>query len=327
MKSANNPLEDQKPDVLPTIKMYQDIVDRAHKEVEHVRHFYTLAAGLIAAIFTVGISTFVFFTYKNTHEMKAEMKEEVELMKKKATQDYSILANDLKSTVESKSQNVERSVNARIDSEFDKDNIRGLVTEKAQERIDKVADNYIGQHISAKITPKISAVDKSVKALEKNVEFNAVSSAAQNDDKFAFEQLQKWTQDKSYPLREKAEQSYNLIVFSKKGTQTYLTGEYVYAGLPGVDISKLSLAELKAQYQKDILPGFRFSLLEHINGRKNISRKDKIAFFIDVLKTDKSLDVSLHAAELINKLSGQQLDVFNTKLFLDWYDKNGHSIK
>lgn len=325
MKKTSDSSDTQSINDMPTIKMYQDIVDRAHAEVDSVRKVYYWLSGIIGIILTVGIGSGTYLTYKSFHEMRTDMKEEVEFMKKKATQDYTMLASDMKSSVENRVQNIEKTVNTRIEAEFNKDNIQGLVKEKAQERIDKVADIYIGQHVTMKIAPKINAVDKTLKELEKNVEYNAVSSAAQNDDKNAFDILRKWAHDKSYPQREKAEQSLSTIISSKN--TIYLTAGNSYPWKPGSDSSKWSATELRSQYRTDLLPGSRIELIEHFINAIGISKKEKLAFLNEVFITDKSLDVVLRSADLFNKLSDQHFDPFDTKLFVDWYEKHRHEIK
>jgi len=153
MSHAKETIESQRPDERTTIEMYQNIVDRAHTEVESVRKVYYWFSGIIGVILTVGIGSYTFLTYKSLHEMRADMRDEVELMKKRATNDYTALATDLKSSVENKVLNVEKSVSSRIDAAFDNNNIQELVRNKAQERIDKVADRIISQQIEKKIMP------------------------------------------------------------------------------------------------------------------------------------------------------------------------------
>ena len=307
---------------LPTYKMFQEIVDRAHTEIEFVRKAYYFAGGCIAAIIAVGI----FVSYKSLQDIRSDMRVEVELMKSKAKQDYTTLATEMKSSVMSDVQDVRKNVNARIDAEFDNENIKGIVRGTAQKRIDEVADNYIEKHITAKITPKIDAAGKRIKEVENSVDFNAVSSAAINDSRIAFEQLQKWSQDKSFPLRDKASESLKEIIKSKY-VPDHITPGYIYPWPPGIDPSKLKMDSIRKQYRSDSLPGFRMSLLGEVSGRKDISKKEKLEFLSEVLRDDKSLDVCLLAADMFNLLSGQKFNRFDRSGILEWYTNHKKEIE
>jgi len=319
-------------DILPSIKMYQDIVDRAHSEVNSVREVYKWLCVGLGIIISTGIGCAVYLTYNNIREMRADMKadradmranmkDEIELVKTKAKQDYLLLATDLKSSVENKTQDVQRTVNSRIDAEFNNDKIKTLVTNKAQDRIDAIADPYISKQVEQKITPKISAFNKTLKEIENNVNFNAAFSAAQNDDRSAFEQLRKWANDKTYPLRTKAQESVDGIIYIKSSVFQYLTWENSYPWKPGTDPSKLNLADLRKQFGSEALPGMRTSLIDYLDTRNDINKKDKLKFLQEILLTDKSLDVSIRSIQLCNKITGQNFDPFDAKVVLDWYSK------
>jgi len=326
-------------DTLPTIKMYQDIVDRAHSEVNSVREVYKWLCVGLGMIISTGIGFAAYLTYSNVRDMRADMKadradmranmkDELELMKIKAKQDYLMLEANLKTSVENKAQYVQKTVNSRIDAEFNKDNINTLVTNKAQERIDTIADIYIGKQVEQKITPHIISFNKNLKEFDNKVEFNAALSAAQNDDRESFELLRKWANDKKHPFTKKAQESVDGIIYSKNSTFQYLTWEgNSYPWKPGVDPSKLTLIDLKKQYKADALPGFRNSLLDYLSSRKDIPNKDKLKFLHEVLQTDKSLDVSIHAIQLFNEISGQNFDPFDSKTVLDWYSKHSREIE
>lgn len=325
MESKNTVADTKDASVTPTIKMYQDIVDRAHTEVEHVRKVYAWLAGSIAIIVSTSIASYTFLSYKNFQEMRADLKNEVEFMKKRATQDYAVLASELKASVESKSHSVEKAVNSRIDSEFDDKNIKELVKSSAQERIDVVADRYIEKHISNKITPKISSVENNIKLLESTVEFNRVSSAALSDDRYAFNALRKMQKDKTYVFNGKASEIVNYIVNTKDTLFSYAV-EYHYPWKDGINPSKMADYELRKQYLSDILPGFRVTFIEDISARSDIATNIKLELLYIALKTDINLDVVLHAARLFNKITGQKFDIYDTDHVIEWYEQYRSTI-
>ena len=343
MNQPSETPERPKSDDLPTIKMYQDIVDRAHTEVMHVREVYKWLIASLTIIISVGLALAVYLTYNNIHEMRAdmkaeradikadmnddraEMKAEVELMRIKAKQEYLQLEADLKSSVEKSVHDVEGKVKTRIDAEFDDKKIRSLVEATAQERIDKVADNIISQQIDKKITPKINVVDTRIKELSMISDYNSVLNAAKNDDRKAFEQLRLWSNDESYPLQPKAEIAFRAIVSDAKVLLLSLPTDDQWK--PSTDPLKVSLPELRNEFRSLELAKDRNDLLWYLADRKDISKKERIGFFIEVLRTDQSLVVAQRAAELFNKLTGQRFDTTNPNLIFEWYEKHSLEIE
>lgn len=204
---------------LPTIKMYQDIVDRAHTEVRYVRDVYKWLLASLTIIISVGIVMAVYLTYNNIHEMRNDMqhelagfkedmkadrsemrsdmkaeradnKTEIELLKARAKQDYLQLETELKSSVAKSVHDVEGKVKTRIDTEFNDKNIHGLVEATAKERVDKIAEPYINQQIDKKIAPKLIAVDNKLEILNKRNELTVLGDKAiGSGDSKAFDKL------------------------------------------------------------------------------------------------------------------------------------------
>ncbi len=63
-----------------------------------------------------------------------------------------------------------------------------------------------------------------------------------------------------------------------------------------------------------------------IRQRPDITKKQKLDFFVDVLRTDHSLKVNEEAAKLFNELSGQKFDTIYRKPIIEWYDKHSREI-
>jgi len=122
------------------IDHYVNIVDRAHEEIAGVRHVYMWLAGVLGFIFVVGMGIATFITYSTI--------------------------GDIKSSVEERVSKLEKRVEERIEEQFNQNNIRKLVEDKAIERIDKVADKLIGEKIDEKATPLIRDVEIQVRDLQ-----------------------------------------------------------------------------------------------------------------------------------------------------------------
>ena len=191
---------------------------------------------------------------------------------------------------------------SRIDAEFGSNNIHELVRDKAQERIDKVADTIIGKQIDSKITPKINSVVSQLGNVESNLALATTVTAALNDDRKAFEQLQRWANDKSYPLHNQAEQSLR-VVFAR-ATTDYLVASFNYPWKPGIDMSKLTISDIQREYPPSSGMSLdKDAIIYAANNSDNISVKDKTKFFVTVISTDQSLDAVQSAIKDTNIFS------------------------
>src|SRR6266581_2367809 len=279
-----------------TIKMYQDIVDRAHAEVKGVREVYKWLSFALGLIISTGIAVIGFLTYSNIHDMRTDvdkereeirkqMKQEVDLMNAKAKQDYGVLANDLTSSVQKNVHDVEGKVNKRIDDEFNKDNIQNLVKINAQEHIDKVADNLIGHQIQNKIAPQIALVGDKLSRLD---------------------------------------QEANFLMTSNANTDYLVAGDRGYPWKPGTDPSKLGFEELKKEYKTAGSASNRSALVSYMYSRDNILKKNMLEFLLEVICTDNNLDVSASAGTLLGFLSSHSFENrLDCKAIKDWYATHG----
>jgi hypothetical protein len=323
-----------------SINQYQDIVDRAHKEIEAVRKVYYWFSGLITVLLVTGIGAGAYIMGKNVSDIRTNVQSEVDLMKRGAAQEFALQSSALKSRLETGVGDVETRVKSRIDEEFNRDNIQGLVKEKAQERIDKVADPIIELKIDKKISPVIAAANKTLKAVEVDAakmhdtvtqlelfnEFILTNTAAQNDDRAAFEQLRKWATDKSYPLSSRAQQSVAAIMDRFDVSFLTVEGPPIPWGT-GVDPSKLRMIDLEAKYELVGSRQSRSDIAYYIEQRGDISKKDKLGFFVKMLIKEKSMAAYATLLKLFERESGQKFNHFDSKPVVEWWNRNRDTIK
>jgi len=175
VNNNNKPTFIDSKDQFAILKQYQDIVDRAHKEIESVRTVYKWYISVTSASLTVIFVIGMIFTYKSMTEMREDFRE-------------------LKKEVEN-----------RVNTELSKDSIQTLINNKVSSRVDTIADGLIEEKITLKITPKIEESDNKLKIIDnqlkeslkvsKNIQelsdFMLTFIRAQSDDSAAFEQLAK----------------------------------------------------------------------------------------------------------------------------------------
>lgn len=154
------------------LEEYKKIIEFAQKEIEGVRSYYKWAASIIGLIFIAG--TFLTFnSFSNLksdiRELKQDSKNDINSFKDKSKNEVNIASQRLKADLELESNAIKNEIVSRIDKEFDKENIRLLVEQKAKERIDKIADKIIEKRIAERITPMIDEALTRITSIENKI--------------------------------------------------------------------------------------------------------------------------------------------------------------
>ncbi len=144
-----------------SVDNYKSIVEFAEKEIEKVFKYYKWAVSTVGLIIIAGM----FFTYNSFSGLKDDIRES----KKDLKADVDNTLNRIKSELEVETDAIKKEINAKIEQEFDEENIRKLVEQKAKERIDIIADKIIDSKINEKITPKVEESLKKIKEIEKRI--------------------------------------------------------------------------------------------------------------------------------------------------------------
>lgn len=184
---------------------------------------------------------------------------------------------------------------------------------------------------------KMSIVNKKIEELEKIIkeasktssdlqiisEFTMIVTAAQNDDRGAFDQLKKWSEDKNYQLNSFANKAVKKII--DLHNPPLFMSEFRIPWKDNVDPNKLTLAELKEVYKRsgDLKP----AILEFIwKKRKDIPKKEKMQFLIDLMKEEKSLTTLEYVGRYFAEGADLKIKPLAVEYFLDWWEKNKESI-
>ncbi|MCD4776148.1 MAG: hypothetical protein K8S15_08900 [Candidatus Aegiribacteria sp.] len=181
---------------------------------------------------------------------------------------------------------------------------------------------------------KLSQVDKmtqqahtALKNIETATEFATVLLAAQNDNWKAFDQLREFSEDKSFPLRKVAANAYVSIQISYGSPirPGYLNMNLVSC----IDPSELSLSQLEQTYL-ELDPINHAHLVHVVCGRYNLSKKDKMAFLVDVLKTSNSITARYYAADFFLKAAADsqlKWQPFQIDPLLSWWEQHSDTIE
>ena len=172
--------------------------------------------------------------------------------------------------------------------------------------------------------------NRAVTELQSISHFNTVVISAQGDDRDAFDQLWTWAEDSSFPYQQIAIQTREKILGD---SVTYFkllkpTAEFPWReGLDPMDPNKFPLSNLWTDYKSAPKLG-RYALVRFVwEKRRDISRKERLQFLVDVLKEDKSLEVCKLAGFYFNEDSGNGYCPLAIKGHLNWWEKNKETIK
>ena len=316
---------------IPDFHHYQDIVDRAHSEINWVRTAYKWLISIVGIVILVGL----YFSYKSASDFKSEIRKETEDVKNKLTKEVTELESRMKSDLDKQFLELQNQVESRIDEEFKKENIHKLVQDKAKERIDKMATPLIKKELNENFLPKLTSAELNLKKMEielnKNIksvnlitEFTMTVLAAQNDDRKSFDKLAEWSNDKLFPFSDMAKSVWIKILDDH--AQPFFSSGFKIPWAENIDPSKLSFTDLEKMY-KSAPQYLRLPLLEYIWTRKDISKKERMAFLVNVLKNENSLKVVEYAGRFFNEASGLKYKPLAVNEFLKWWGKNKENIK
>jgi len=331
--------------IRPSIDQYERIVDRAHTEIEAVRTVYKWLLAMIAIIVVVGI----YFSYQSMRDFKAEIIAEGEKLKAQLTQESTTLNSRLQKDIQDslneevkqirsdlikQVDELSRTVKDRVEKEFQSANVSTLIRDRAISRVEEIADPLIEKEIETKLSPRIKTAEDRIASLDEEIgkargtrddlrvrsEFTTTVIFAQNDDRQAFDKLKTWSDDANFPFKDEAQQAW-MKILDEHATPFALSG-FTVPWTEGVDPANISFERLKASFQS--APAFvRVGLVEYIwKKRQDISKKDKMEFLVEVMKSDKNLSVVEYAGRFFAGESKQKIKPLATDVLLDWWGKN-----
>jgi len=311
-------------------RSFRDIVDHTHNQISYVRTAYKWLISLVAILIIVGF----YFTYKSAYDFRNEIKQDGKDIQTELRSQISSLETKLTNSMNDKVSSLNRSVESKIDEEFKKENIEELIIQQSQLRVDEIAKPYISKTIKNQIDPQIEDTQKEIVKLKNDIELNIkrleeineltiTILSAQNDDRPSFDKLYKWANNNKYEFRQLAEDTW-LQVMDTHSQPFYNTG-FHYDWPKNLDPSKLTLVQLIDIYKRSNKIE-QVPILEYINKRSDIPKSEKMSFFIEVLKTNKSLRVVEYAGRYFTDLAGIKIKPLAIDYLIKWWDENQSTI-
>lgn len=152
------------------------------------------------------------------------------------------------------------------------------------------------------------------------LDFTETVVAAQSDDRAAFDKLQKIAEDKSSRFVERAKQAW-LAIFESHSGGMWATGFQV-KWKEGIDPTKLSILELRNGYLLTPDPTVRLGLLEFIVNRQDISKAERLDFFLEILRTDPSLRAAEYAGRHFTGLAELKIKPLAVDFLTKWWSEH-----
>lgn len=170
----------------------------------------------------------------------------------------------------------------------------------------------------------ISKATDKLQTLENITEFSKITIAAQNDDRRAFDVLKSWVENKSFPMRKEAT---NVFVKIRADYGGPIEPGYMNISWPkDVDPNKLSISDLRKIYKSSVSL-YHADIVNFIQKRTDIPKEDRMAFFIDVVREDGSLNATSYAGKFFAKEAGIEWQHFVVEPLLKWWEENKDKIE
>jgi len=174
------------------------------------------------------------------------------------------------------------------------------------------------------VNAMLTTAQQKVAELDKIAEFTRTVVAAQNDDRRAFDQLEVWANDASFPMREEAAAAYRTVLDDH--SQPFFVSGFSVPWKEGIDPSTLSLEDLRRNYQT--APDWlKPALIEYIWEREDIPKKDRAAFLAEVIRTDRSLKAVEYAGRFLSGVLNVKVKPLAIDALLQVWEQKRDSVK
>lgn len=147
------------------------------------------------------------------------------------------------------------------------------------------------------------------------------------EDRDSLDELERRANDKSYLEQETARDYWNRVinVTAAEGEQDWSKTSWA-SGLDGLDL--IELEKRFASITTDI-PGryTKLAIVEVVETRSDISKKDKLRFLAKIIEQEKDLKVSLSAGRYFIQIAALGFSPFARREILVWWKDNADKIK
>ena len=208
---------------------------------------------------------------------------------------------------------------AQIDAKIISDIKKRIENQSAT--IDLVAKKAIEAEAQLDILDStISLASNQIDTISELSNFVLMVTAAQNDNRYAFDSLKVLAEDINYPYYYLAWEAYISIRDNHDALSPFEYEGYIPWDTLR-DPSKLMMNDLVEFYDRTFI-SYKPNIIKYIWERNDIPKIDRMDFLISIIKEDASLKAVERAAKYFSKESKQQYKLLATYRFVDWWEEN-----
>lgn len=194
--------------------------------------------------------------------------------------------------------------------------------------IAEIKERIEAQSATIDLVAKSAAdAEEKIKELESITELSKVALEARSDNRHAFDKLVLWGENQKSAFWELAANT--VIKIRAEFNGPIDPGNQKIKWPENINPLRLSIKQIRDEYNKS-LPLYHADFVKHINKNTVIPKKEKMQFYIDILKEDGSLTATYYAGKyFINEADDDALkwSPFWTTPLLDWWKQNKDKIK
>lgn len=194
--------------------------------------------------------------------------------------------------------------------------------------VEVAAKNVEAGEKLVEIDKALNEAKTSVSSLEVLSLYQRTVLAAQGNDRFAYNQLLKWSEDVSFPFRNEAAGTYYKIM-NDHSSPMYSSG-FTVSWKEGIDPSALTINQLIGYFfstSQTTTSDQQCGLLEYICSRDDIPKLDRLDFYVLVMKQHRHLGVCEYAGRYFTKLADLKIKPLALNHLVNWWYKNRDKFK
>jgi hypothetical protein len=226
----------------------------------------------------------------------------------------------------------QQSISNRIVAEFETARIRETISEVASNQATKLLLSQIQPEVAAfksEVAFRLASASEEIQALTNATRLSMTILAAQANNRASFDQLRQWAEDPTNSASEICRQIVVSIMDLHNGRDIDPMVPQYYPPWgtdsdPKWDFKKINFTYWELASSQP--PQRRIGLLQALWKREDISRSNKLAFTVEVLKKEGDLQAVSAAGYLFRQSSGFNMKTLAIRDFLDWWNRNSGTV-
>jgi uncharacterized phage infection (PIP) family protein YhgE len=177
-----------------------------------------------------------------------------------------------------------------------------------------------------RLTEQLGTATQTNIELKRASQFATTVLAAQSDSREAYDQLEAWERDSSFPFTALAKEARSAI----EQNLEYLMLEYQFPWNKTVNPEQLDISRLEAIYKSGEIvnghPVLKIGLIQYVEKRSDIVNREKLKFFMQIMREDRSLKAVAYAGQSFARVANLDIRPMALTYFFDWWSEHQSSL-